>query len=45
MEVHDPSDTSVYSANIELSNSTASFTYKVPSDVVGGEYTIRVYNY
>jgi len=28
-----------------VENSTASFTYKVPEDAVGGEYMIKVYNY
>lgn len=43
-EISDPSGQKLSSNYAYAQNSTATFTYKVPSDAVGGEYLITVYN-
>lgn len=40
----DPSSTQVYSSYSYAQNGTAAFTYKVPEDVVGGDYILSVGN-
>jgi len=40
----DPSGSEVYSSYGYAQNGTAAFTYKVPSDVVGGDYILTVGN-
>jgi uncharacterized protein YfaS (alpha-2-macroglobulin family) len=43
MSLEDPTGTSVYSSKYSnVVNSTATFTYKIPIDAVGGEYTVKV---
>lgn len=45
MELYSPTDTMIYSTYASTTNSTASLTYKIPNDIAGGEYLIKVYNY
>lgn len=45
MEIENPAGTVIYSSYGYVQNATATFTYKVPKDVVGGEYKIRMSNY
>lgn len=45
LEIYDPTDTKVHTTATYAQNSTASFTYKIPSSASGGEYAIKVYNY
>jgi hypothetical protein len=45
MELIDPSGSTIYTSYNYIQNTTASFTYKVPKDVTGGEYQIKVSNF
>ena len=42
--IEDPSGTNVYSSYGYAQNGTATFSYKVPEDVVGGDYILTVGN-
>jgi hypothetical protein len=45
MEIYDPTSIKVYTGTAQVTNSTVSFTYKVPSEASGGEYNIKALNY
>lgn len=45
MEVYSPTDSKIFTQEVEMMNSTAGFTFKIPSDASGGEYYIKIYNY
>jgi len=45
LDLKDAAGTSIYSSSNYVQNTTATFTYKVPQDAAGGEYTISVSNY
>ena len=45
IEIKDSAGSSIYSTSDYISDSTGTFTYKVPSDAVGGEYTVSASNY
>ena len=40
LEIKDSAGSSIYSTSEYIENGTATFTYKVHSDAVGGEYTV-----
>lgn len=44
MELSDPSGSKIYTEYNYVKNGTATFTYKVPKDASGGEYSIVVFN-
>jgi uncharacterized protein YfaS (alpha-2-macroglobulin family) len=45
LEIKDSAGSTIYSTSDFIENGTATFTYKVPSDAVGGEYTVSTSNY
>ena len=45
MEIDDASGQKFYSTSTYIINSTATFTYKVPKDISGGEYYIKLSSY
>jgi uncharacterized protein YfaS (alpha-2-macroglobulin family) len=45
MDLIDPSGSTIYTTYNFVQNTTATFTYKVPEDVTGGEYQIKVSNF
>ncbi len=45
LEMKDSAGSSIYSSSNYVQNTTATFTYKVPQDASGGEYTISASNY
>jgi uncharacterized protein YfaS (alpha-2-macroglobulin family) len=44
MEIKNPSGTTIYTTYGNVQDTTATFTFKVPSDISGGEYQIKVSN-
>jgi hypothetical protein len=44
VDIEDAQGVKVYTSYGYAQNTSATFTYKVPSKVVGGEYTITAYN-
>ncbi len=44
LEVYDSGDSKVYSSSSSAQDSSVSFAYKIPQDISGGEYTIKVFN-
>jgi uncharacterized protein YfaS (alpha-2-macroglobulin family) len=45
LELKDAAGTSIYTSSNYVRSTAATFTYKVPQDASGGEYTVSAYTY
>ena len=45
LEIKDSAGSSIFSTSAYIEDSTGTFTYKIPSDIAGGEYTVSASNY